>query len=90
MKRSWKESKNVETFIIFYSPDAKFLYHGSDKDHEANPKEQLQKTFREIKSINYQLLRIVTTQDTNLHQIIPIKKPFDIEVLENSPMFFKI
>ena len=63
----------------------------TNEDAQANTKEQLQKTYREIKTLNYKLMRVVAArEDTSFHQIITLKKPSDIEALEGSPMYFKI
>lgn len=54
-----------------------------------NAKDMLQKTFREIKTLNYQLQRIVADENS-YHTVIVARKPIDIEVLEGSPMYFKV
>ena len=54
-----------------------------------NCKELLHKANRDIKSMNYQIQRIVATEDC-YHTVIPIKKAVDLEIIEQSQMFYKI
>jgi hypothetical protein len=42
-----------------------------------------------MKSMNYQLQRIIADENS-YHTLIVPRKPTDIEVLEASPMYFKI
>ncbi len=45
--------------------------------------------FREIKGINYKLNQIVASE-AEFHQMLIPRKMTEIEVLEGSPMYFKI
>ena len=49
----------------------------------------LQKTNREIRGINYQLQRIVASEQF-YHTVLPAKRQQEIEVLEQSMMYFKV
>ncbi len=47
------------------------------------------KTNREIKSLNYKLMRVVTTDD-NYHTLLAPNRMNDIEVIEQTPIVCKV
>ena len=47
------------------------------------------KTNREIKSLNYKLMRVVTTDD-NFHTLLTPNRMNDIEVIEQTPIICKV
>ncbi len=71
------EEKNMESEIAFKQ------YQGQ------NPRGLLQEMFREIKGMNYKLNQIVASE-SEFHQILFPRKLNEIEVLEGSPMYYKI
>lgn len=54
-----------------------------------NCAELLFKTNREIKSLNYKLMRVVTT-DENFHTVLYPNRINDIEVIEQTPIVCKV
>ena len=53
-------------------------------------KNYLLKANREIKCLNYELMNIVQSRHDDLNNVIMARKPFDIEVLQEAYMTFKV
>ncbi|CDW87083.1 UNKNOWN [Stylonychia lemnae] len=54
-----------------------------------NCKELIQKANRDIKNLNYQIQRIVATEENN-HTVVQNKRSQDLEIIEQSLMYFKV
>lgn len=49
----------------------------------------MHKANRELKSLSYQVQRVVASEDA-LHSLISVRKATDIEVIEQSYMYYKV